>query len=463
MERSITTLKPGPLSTVQDLGRVGMQHLGFSPGGAADRYAAEVGNLLLGNAPTAAVIEVTLGDATFRCESAGTVAVTGAEAPLSLDGCALQPWQTRRVAAGAVLQIGPARRGARVYLCVGGGIDVPLRYGSRSTDLLAQVGGYEGRALRVGDRLPVGVVPLPAEERRLAPALRPLYQRLTIIRAVPGPQDAAFTARSRSAFFASLYRVSPRADRTGLFLDGPRLFHTHSADILSEGVTSGSIQVPATGQPLVLLAEHRSIGGYTKIATVCSADLPRLGQARPGDLVMFVAIDHQAAQRARVALGDATACAAAAQDAGGDGGYPLQIDEWLDRIAATAAEMIADERLDLLWSDLERLVAVVGGRERPDVLAPTLQVRGHVVTPDAAYPSLQVRAPHGGTVLALDGDYGNIPSGTPLALIWSPGACTLVVAGHALAHLVACRTSGAWVDSGDVLFEGGFLTAASLG
>jgi hypothetical protein len=206
------------------------------------------------------------------------------------------------------------------------------------------------------------------------------------------------------------------------------------------------------------LAEHRSIGGYTKIATVCSADLPRLGQARPGDLVMFAAIDHQAAHRARLAERDARACVGAVVEAGG-GDYPSQIDEWLDRIAATGTEAIADERLDLLWSDLDRLAAVVGGRETPDALASTLQVCGHVVTPNAVYPLAQVRAPHGGTVLSLDGDYGTIPAGAPLALVWSPGACTLVVTGHALARLVACRPSRAQVGEGDVLFEGAYLMA----
>jgi antagonist of KipI len=457
MAANLEVIAPGPLSTVQDLGRTGMQHLGFSPGGATDRYAAALGNRLLQNDPAAAVIEITLGNASFRFHRAAGIAITGADASPRLDGRPLLLWQTYTAPAGSVLRFEQTTRGARTYLCMRGGVDVPVVLGSRSTDLLARLGGYNGRALRAGDRLPIGATHRPRGEQRVPLAIRPLYQRLMLVRTVPGPQDGAFSPLSRSTFFSSLYRVSPRADRTGLFLDGPRLFHVRGADILSEGVTAGSVQVPGTGAPLVLLAEHRSMGGYPKIATVCSTDLPRLGQARPGDLILFVPVDHDAARQARRALERLMAGITFAGKDDVRAEVPLLLEDWLPRIEAQVRATIADERLPLLLSDLDRLTAITSGMEMPDASA--LRVRGQVIAPRAADPGVHVAAAMDGTLLALPEHGGAIPAGAVLAAIWSPGICTLVTAGHPLARLSPRCRPGANVACGDVIFDGTFWPA----
>lgn len=456
MERSIEVVTPGPLSTVQDLGRVGAQHLGFSPGGAADPYAAATGNRLLQNDPALAVIEITLGGASFRFHNATTIAISGAEASARLDDQPLAPWQTHAVPAGSLLRLGPPTRGVRTYLCVRNGVDVPVVYGSRATDLLAQIGGFEGRALRAGDLLPIGA-PDPAPARRLAMVARPLYQRLMLLRVVPGPQEKMFTRLSRDTFFSAPYRVSARADRTGVFLEGPRLYHRGSADILSEGVTAGAIQVPAGAQPLVLLVEHRSVGGYAKIGTVCRADLPRLGQARPGDIVLCVPVAHDVARRAYVALEQLHREALAITEHGSAEHGCFMVEEWLTLVEAAVMATMSDERVPLLLSDLARLAALVAGHEAPERVAQALSLHGEVIAPDAAGPQIAVRAPCNGTLLALPGERRDIPSGASLAMVWSPGACALLMAGHPLTHLAPLRALGARVTAGEVLFEGAFL------
>ena len=475
MRHSIEVVKAGPLSTVQDRGRIGVQHLGFSPSGAADTYALAVGNRLLDNDQALAAVEMTLGGANFRFHAAATIAVTGAAAAVSLDGQPLTMWRTHAVPAGALLRVGAATRGVRNYLCVAGGIDVPPVYGSRATDLLAGIGGVEGRALRAGDHLPIGPAPaLPAA--RLAALARPLYQRLILVRVVPGPQDSAFTRQSRETFFASPYRVSPRADRTGLFLEGPRLFHEHSADILSEGVTAGSIQVPATGQPLILLAEHRGIGGYPKIGTVCRADLPLLAQARPGDVVLCVPVTHAEARQAYVAMEQLKAETLAPADDGGatvaatvdsreavaatvDDGRAADrtVEEWLGAIEAAALAALADERLPLLRSDLDRLCALIRGDVAPAGAAHTLRLSGQVIVPSGAAESARtVRAPTGGTLLIVEGEQRNLPIGAVAAAIWSPGAWTLLAAGYPLARLTPLCGLGTHVKAGAALFHARF-------
>ncbi len=464
--RGIEVIAPGPLSTVQDHGRHGVQHLGFSPTGAVDTYALTAGNLLLGNEPAAAAIEVTLGDALFRLRGDHLFVVTGAEADIDLDGRPLSLWRVHDGTDAAILRIGRARTGVRVYLCVAGGIDVPAAYGSRSTDLVAGIGGHEGRALRARDVLPAG--PTRRAERpgrRLAPVAHPLQRGVRVIRAVPGPQRGAFTQQSERTLYGSLYRVSPRADRTGLYLDGPRLSHVGRPDILSEGVTAGSIQVPGDGQPLVLLAEHRSVGGYAKIATVCTADLACLGQARPGDRIVLTQTNHAAAQTAyrafhhmcrRQVTTPAVTSTQAPQ-------APLSFEEWVTAVDTVIDQAIADERLPLVRSDLyalrESIVAPSHGRGA-SVSPPDL--RFQTVMPDGAFPVARVYARATGTVLALHTDATSVPRGAPLAALWSPGVLTPLIAMHPLESYRLRRDIGARVREGDLLLEGVFVDALPI-
>lgn len=461
--RGIEVIAPGPLSTVQDHGRHGVQHLGFSPTGAVDTYAVTAGNLLLGNEPSAAVIEMTLGDALFQLHGDSLFVVTGAEADIDIDGRPLRSWCVHDGTDGAIVRVGRAHTGVRVYLCVAGGVDVSPVHGSRSTDLVAGIGGHEGRALRVGDVLPVGMArPAGQVGRRLAPVARPLQRGVRVVRAVPGPQRGAFTQQSERTLYGSVYRVSPRADRTGLYLAGPRLFHARRPDILSEGVTAGSIQVPGDGQPLVLLAEHRSVGGYAKIATVCAADLPCLGQARPGDNIVLVQTDHASAQAAdrafRHLCRHATTTPLVASTA-----QPLTLDEWVAAMDVTIDRVITDERVPLVRSDLHVLCDLItssGYARTTASYAVDLHIRP--IMPDAAFPIMRVRAMATGTLLALNTTAASVPSGATLAALWSPGILTPLIVMHPLESYRLRYRPGELVREGDLLLEGTFVDALSL-
>jgi len=409
---------------------------------------------------------VTLGDALFRLRGDHLFVLTGAEADIDLDGHPLSSWRVHDGTDAAILRIGRAHTGVRVYLCIAGGIDVPAAYGSRSTDLVAGIGGHEGRALRAHDVLPTG--PTRQAERpgrRLAPVARPLQRGVRVVRAVPGPQRGAFTQQSERTLYGSPYRVSPRADRTGLYLDGPRLSHVGRPDVLSEGVTAGSIQVPGDGQPLVLLAEHRSVGGYAKIATVCTADLACLGQSRPGDRIVLVRTDHAAAQTAYRAFHhlcrrQVTTPAGASTQAPQ---APLSFEEWVTAMDTVIDQVVSDERLPLVRSDLYALrESIVAPNHGHGASASPLDLRFQTVMPDGAFPVARVYARATGTVLAVPTDATSVPYGAPLAALWSPGVLTPLIAMHPLESYQLRRDIGARVREGDLLLEGVFVDALPI-
>ncbi len=302
----IHVLEPGLLTTVQDLGRPGQMRHGVSPGGALDRAALILGNRLCGNDPSAAGLEITLTGPRLRFTVPAVVALTGADLGATLDGAPQSTWQPVAIPAGGEIAFPPNRttRGARTYLCVAGGIVVPPVLGSRSTDLAAGLGGVEGRALRQGDRLACGRPSGPTTSllgRRLV-TTPPEYPAEVLIRVVLGPQRDRFTKKGIAAFLAGPYMISPKGDRMGVRLaDGPPIAHRRGADLISEGIVPGSIQVPGDGQPIALLAACQTMGGYPKIATVIGADLDRLAQARPGDRIRFTAVDPAAARAATLA------------------------------------------------------------------------------------------------------------------------------------------------------------------
>ena len=287
---------PGLFTTVQDLGRTGQMRYGIPPSGPVDRFAFVLANRLVGNPGTAAALECTLIGPRFEVTTTGAIAVTGADMPVSVNGQDAVGWATITVKPGDVVKLGPARTGVRSYIAVAGGLDVPLVLGSRSTYLRGRVGGLQGRALKKGDELAIGPSG-PVKRRRVAPRAIPDYTGEPTVRAILGPQADRFTAAGIRALFDGRYEVLPQSDRMGSRLRGPRIEHARGHDIVSDGIALGSIQVPGDGQPIVLLVDRQSTGGYTKMATICSCDIWRVGQARPGQSLHFQQVDVEEAHR----------------------------------------------------------------------------------------------------------------------------------------------------------------------
>ena len=295
----ITLLKAGLLATVQDLGRPGFRDSGMPVAGAMDRQAMAAANLLVGNDPGAATVELTLLGGTWRFEEEVLAAVAGADMSATLDGAPVGPWSSFVARAGSQLAFKSARSGVRAYLAVRGGIDVPVVLGSRSTYARAGVGGFQGRVLATGDRLPVGAAlgsaPAPLV---LAPREIPPSGGGATLRVLLGPQDDRFTAEGIATFLSGGYRVTPQNDRMGYRLEGPPIAMRGPADIITDPLVPGAIQVPGGGQPIVMAADAQTTGGYIKIAAVIGPDLRLLGQARSPDLIRFTRITQAEAVRA---------------------------------------------------------------------------------------------------------------------------------------------------------------------
>lgn len=287
----LEVVEGGMLTTVQDLGRTGHQHSGVPVAGAIDTFALRAANLSVGNDDNAAGLEITLAGPALRALRDLTIAVTGADLRPTVDGRPVPLWRPASLRAGETLSFAGRRSGLRAYVAVGGGIAMPPILGSRSTYLASAFGGFNGRPLREGDRLPVG----PAPATRPA-AVRPPPRRATSpdraasVRVVLGPQDDAFTEGGLKTFLSEAYVLSAKSDRVGCRFEGPPIDHRSGADIVSDGTAFGSVQIAGDGQPIVLMADRGTTGGYTKIATVVSADLWVLAQAHPGDRLHFAAV-----------------------------------------------------------------------------------------------------------------------------------------------------------------------------
>lgn len=287
-------IEGGLLTTVQDGGRFGFQSSGVPVAGVMDRVAMRAANLLVGNSPEAPVLEITLAGPQLQFAQDALIAVTGADLALwveSPDGhrWQLPGWMSVYVRRGSMLGFGGRRWGCRAYLALAGGIGVPRVLGSASTYLAGGFGGL-GRALRPGDRLIASELSgdMPLRAGRVWPsALRPRYSDHPQVRVLPGPQWRQFTRQAHEALVSSEYQVQPASDRIGLRLQGPALQRRVTTEVISCGVTMGSIQVPADGQPIVLGADRQTAGGYAQIAVVIGPDLPLLAQLTPGDRVTF--------------------------------------------------------------------------------------------------------------------------------------------------------------------------------
>lgn len=318
---TLRVVEPGLLTTVQDLGRYGHQRDGVPPAGAMDAAALRAANLLVGNGDAEAGLEITLVGPSLRFEVGALAALAGGDLGAEVDGVAAPLWKPLWVPEGATLAFRGEPRGCRAYLAVAGGISVPRVLGSRSTFLGAGLGGLEGRALRRGDVVPVGP-PSPLGERiaralrgdgsRLAaarwgagPSLRPAYSPRPVARMLAGSHAHLLTTESRRALYGAEFRVSTRSDRTGYRLEGPRLEAAALPDLLSEGVATGTVQLPSDGTPIVLMADRRTVGGYPRIGEVAAVDLPLLAQLRPGDPLRFRQCSLAEAQAAYLAREEA--------------------------------------------------------------------------------------------------------------------------------------------------------------
>lgn len=281
---TLEVITPGPLATLQDLGRPGLAALGVGQSGAADTHAFGLANRLLGNPAEAAAIEVTFGGLEVAARGGGTyVALTGAPCPMTLDGRQVAANSVIWMPDGATLRLGVPTSGLRSYLAVRGGFDVPPVLGSRSTDALAGVGPDP---LAEGVTLPVGTPTGELPDVDLAPVCPPSDDEV-VLRVVPGPRADWFTDEALAALVGGSYEVTAESNRIGMRLSGEPLERAVDGELSSEGMVRGALQVPPSGQPTLFLADHPVTGGYPVIAVVVAADLPLAAQARPGQRVRF--------------------------------------------------------------------------------------------------------------------------------------------------------------------------------
>jgi len=319
---TITVHKPGLLTTVQDSGRYGYQRYGVVVAGAMDSFAYACANILTGNDPSAAALEMTVVGPKLWFEQDALVAICGADMLPTIQGEPVPMWRPVYIRAGAMLEFASAREGVRTYLAISGGVQVDQRMGSSSTYLRAGIGGYAGRALIEGDQLawgrstPMGNAirssllqlvdsygyesadrPFIAARWSISPWVLPRYSKHPLVRFLPGPHHGMFREESLADFRQGAYLVGPQSDRMGYRLEGKRLILRERQELYSEPVTAGSVQVPPDGRPIILMADRQTTGGYPVIAQVISVDLPLVAQTPTGGRLSFRQVDIREAQR----------------------------------------------------------------------------------------------------------------------------------------------------------------------
>ncbi|WP_337017600.1 biotin-dependent carboxyltransferase family protein [Oceanobacillus massiliensis] len=300
MGKIIEVIKPGLATSVQDLGRIGFQQYGVVVSGAMDSFALQVANLLVGNSRMEAGIEVVIMGPELRMMEDTVLAICGADLSPKLDGKPVSGWKSFAAKKGQRLTFGQPNNGSYAYIAIAGGIDIPEVMGSKSTYTKAGIGGFNGKFLQKGDQLASGGEHVPLRYltgRGLTETAVPSYDPHRKIRVVLGPDKHAFTTNVMDAFCSSTYKMTAQSDRMGYRLDGPELSHLHGADIISDAILPGTIQVPANGQPIILLADRQTTGGYTRIATVISVDLPLVVQKLSGSKLQFEAVSVEQAQQ----------------------------------------------------------------------------------------------------------------------------------------------------------------------
>lgn len=294
-------IKPGLLTTVQDQGRWGYQGYGVGIAGAMDAFALSAANRLVGNPEEFAGLEMTIQGPTLRFQRETLFALTGADLAPRLDATPISNWAAHLAPPGSILSFGGRKSGVRAYMAVSGGIDVPLIMGSRSTYLLGRFGGQDGRPLKARDILPMGTAPVGASRLvggRFPENLRPSYQKNPRLRAILGPFQDFFSEEGLATFLSTPYTITPNSDRMGYRLEGKFIARRQTRELITCGLANGTIQVPPNGQPILLLADRQTIGGYPIIATVIHADLPLLAQCAPGDQLSFSEVTPDQARKA---------------------------------------------------------------------------------------------------------------------------------------------------------------------
>ncbi|MEL7567109.1 MAG: biotin-dependent carboxyltransferase family protein [Dehalobacterium sp.] len=289
---------PGFLTTVQDLGRYGYQQYGMPVAGAMDGYALQAANIIVGNNRNEAGLEITFGSFSVEFEGKGLVSLAGADLNALLNDKEVKPWQSFEVLSGDRLKVTGNKDGCRAYLAVQGGIEVPIVMGSKSTYLRGKLGGFKGRKLSERDIIKCGGNGSEGKMNciRIPKEFVPDYKRRNI-RIIMGPQDDCFSREEQEKFLSATYQITNQYDRMGYRLEGPIIKHQKGPDIISDGIASGAIQIPGNGQPIIMLADRQTTGGYTKIANVISVDLPLLAQLKPGDMVTFKRESLEEAQK----------------------------------------------------------------------------------------------------------------------------------------------------------------------
>ena len=324
---SITILNPGMLTSVQDLGRIGYQQYGVSVSGVMDPRSASIANILVDNDEGEAVLECTMMGPHLRFDAPNIIAITGGDLGATLDGQSIDTYRAVPVNAGQTLRftmlrtgglqrgdtvkfcLTMLRTGCRAFVAFAGGLDIPVVMGSRSTDMKAKIGGYQGRKLQKDDVIAFRAPKTDLKNlgvRHISPEFVPRAEYK--LRVVFGPQDDAFTELGAMTFLSSVYTLTPEFDRMGCRLDGELIEHIKDGNIISDGIAFGAIQVPSAGKPIIMLADRQTTGGYTKIANVISADFRILAQLKAGDRVRFEKVSITAAQEALLAQRAALRC-----------------------------------------------------------------------------------------------------------------------------------------------------------
>lgn len=299
---SITILNPGMMTTVQDMGRFGYQQFGVSASGVMDPRSTSIANILVGNDENEAVLECTMMGPHIRFDQATCIAITGGDLGPTVDGVPVDNYRAFLVNAGQVLRFTMIKSGCRAFIAFAGGLDIPVVMGSRSTNMKAKIGGFQGRKLEKDDVIKFRAPKTDLKNlgiRHISPEFRPRAEYT--LRVVLGPQDDAFTELGIKTFLSSVYTLTPEFDRMGCRLEGEVIEHVKDGNIISDGIAFGAIQVPSAGKPIIMLADRQTTGGYTKIANVITADFRILGQLKAGDKVRFEQVSIKAAQEALLA------------------------------------------------------------------------------------------------------------------------------------------------------------------
>lgn len=289
-------LKPGLFTTIQDLGRYGYLRYGVPISGAMDKFSFTAANVLVGNDPNDACLETTILGPELDALASVQIAVTGGMCRPMINGEEIAMWQTLNIREGDAVSFGRMESGCRAYLSIGGGIDVPTVLGSKSTYTRGCFGGLKGRRLQTEDMIEASKVPLIRFRHLMPERIIPKFTDHVTVHVVLGPQADMFTEKGLNTFLSNQYKVTLETDRMGYRLEGPPIEHKSSADIVSDGLLPGAIQVPRNGKPIIIMRDAQTTGGYPKIAVATTRDVDLLGQCKPNDIIEFSHVDVEEAQ-----------------------------------------------------------------------------------------------------------------------------------------------------------------------